>query len=158
MEPIIFKNIHRDSTLYIEEYKKQGGYKALEKAFRMTPELIIEEVKKGVLRGRGGAGFPAGIKWSFMPKESKLPKYLCVNADEAEPGTFKDRQIMEKDPHLLIEGIIIASFAMRINATYIYMRGEYSWIAEILEKAIALAKKSGNDQLLMEILYTGAIL
>lgn len=136
MEPIIFKNICREATLFIDEYKKTGGYIAIEKAFKMSPELIIDEVKKGVLRGRGGAGFPAGIKWSFMPKESKLPKYLCVNADEAEPGTFKDRQIMEKDPHLLIEGIIIASFAMRINTAYIYIRGEYSWIAEILEKAI----------------------
>ncbi|MFN5937486.1 MAG: NADH-quinone oxidoreductase subunit NuoF, partial [Sphingobacteriales bacterium] len=103
----------------------------------------IEEVKKGNLRGRGGAGFPMGMKWSFIPKNSEKPKYLVCNADESEPGTFKDRYLMEFIPHLLVEGLIVSSFALGSNDTYIYIRGEYAWIVDILEQAIDEAKANG---------------
>ena len=127
----------------IEEYIKAGGYEAAKKALSMSPDEVIEEVKKSNLRGRGGAGFPTGLKWSFVPKETNKPKYLCVNADEGEPGTFKDRYIMEKAPHLLLEGVIIASWAVGINKAYIYIRGEYSKIALGLERAIEEAYSKG---------------
>ena len=127
----------------IEEYIKAGGYEAAKKALSMSPDEVIEEVKKSNLRGRGGAGFPTGIKWSFVPKDNNKPKYLCVNADEGEPGTFKDRYIMEKAPHLLLEGVIIASWAVGINKAYIYIRGEYSKIALGLERAIEEAYSKG---------------
>ncbi len=105
----------------------------------MTPEYIIEEVKKSNLRGRGGAGFPAGMKWSFVPKDSPKPKYIISNADESEPGTCKDRPLMEMDPHQLIEGVIIAGRAIDANAGYIYIRGEYRYVQEIVDRAIAEA-------------------
>jgi len=127
----------------IDEYIKGGGYEAARKALSMKPEEVIEEVKKSNLRGRGGAGFPTGVKWSFVPKETNRPKYLCINADEGEPGTFKDRYIMEKSPHLLIEGAIIASWAVGINTAYIYIRGEYAKIALALERAIEEAYSKG---------------
>ena len=127
----------------IEEYIKAGGYEAAKKALSMSPDEVIEEVKKSNLRGRGGAGFPTGLKWSFVPKDNNKPKYLCVNADEGEPGTFKDRYIMEKAPHLLLEGAIIASWAVGINKAYIYIRGEYSKIALGLERAIEEAYSKG---------------
>ncbi len=128
----------------IEDYVKAGGYKAAEKALKqMKPEQIIEEVKKANLRGRGGAGFPAGLKWSFVPKETDKPKYLCVNADEGEPGTFKDKYIIDRCPHLLLEGIIIASYAVGIHTAYIYIRGEYHNYALKLEKAIEEAYAKG---------------
>lgn len=126
----------------IEVYLEKGGYEATRKALKLKPEEIMEEVKKANLRGRGGAGFPAGLKWSFVPKVDK-PKYLCVNADEGEPGTFKDRFIMNHNPHLLIEGIIITSFAVGIHLAFIYIRGEYEKIAQRLEKAIEEAKEKG---------------
>lgn len=129
---------------YYEAYRKNGGYAAVEKAFKtMTPESVVEEVKKSGLRGRGGAGFPTGLKWSFIAKPEGVPRHLVCNADESEPGTFKDRYLMEFIPHLLIEGLIISSFALGSNATYIYIRGEYAWIPEILEQAIAEAKANG---------------
>jgi NADH-quinone oxidoreductase subunit F len=106
-------------------YEAGGGYAAARKALSMAGSAIVDEVKKSGLRGRGGAGFPTGVKWGFVPKERDKPVYLCVNADEGEPGTFKDRQIMEKDPHRLIEGIIIASYAVGIHTAFIYVRGEY---------------------------------
>lgn len=128
----------------IDVYMKNGGYQAVKKALRdMKPEEILEEVKKANLRGRGGAGFPAGVKWSFVPKESEKPKYLCVNADEGEPGTFKDRYIMNHNPHLLLEGIIIASYCVGIHTAFIYIRGEYETIALKLEEAISEAYKVG---------------
>ena len=105
----------------------------------MSPAEIVEEVKKSGLRGRGGAGFPTGMKWSFLAKPEGVPRYLVCNADESEPGTFKDRYLMEFLPHLLIEGMIISSFALGSNRTYIYIRGEYAWIVDILEQAIAEA-------------------
>ncbi len=126
-----------------DTWRKNGGYKAVEKALKMSPEAIVEEVKKSGLRGRGGAGFPTGLKWSFIAKPEGVPRHLVCNADESEPGTFKDRYLMEFLPHLLIEGLIISSFALGSNATYIYIRGEYAWIAEILEEAIAEVESCG---------------
>lgn len=128
----------------IDVYLETGGYKGLAKALKeFTPAQIIDEVKKSVLRGRGGAGFPTGLKWSFVPKESKRPKYVVCNADESEPGTGKDRDLMRYDPHQLIEGMIIAAFALGAKDNYIYIRGEYWYIKEILEKAIAQAYERG---------------
>lgn len=128
----------------IEVYKQTGGYEALAKALKdWQPAQIIDEVKKSVLRGRGGAGFPTGMKWSFVPKESKRPKYVVCNADESEPGTGKDRDLMRYDPHQLIEGMIIAAYALGARDNYIYIRGEYWFIKEILEKAIAQAYQQG---------------
>src|ERR1700730_9443987 len=124
-------------------YRKHGGYRSVEKAFKMSPVDIVEEVKKSGLRGRGGAGFPTGMKWSFLAKPEGTPRHLVCNADESEPGTFKDRYLMEFLPHLLIEGLIVSSYALGSNATYIYIRGEYAWITDILEQAIAEAKQNG---------------
>ena len=117
---------------YYDTWRKNGGYEAVEKAFKMSPEDIVEEVKKSGLSGRGGAGFPTGLKWSFLAKPEGVPRYLVCNADESEPGTFKDRYLMEFFPHLLIEGLIITSYALGSNVTYIYIRGEYAWIPDIL--------------------------
>ncbi|MDP3392269.1 NADH-quinone oxidoreductase subunit NuoF [Sediminibacterium sp.] len=129
---------------FFETYRKEGGYHAVEKALKqMDPAAIVEEVKKSGLRGRGGAGFPAGMKWSFIAKPEGVPRHLVCNADESEPGTFKDRYLMEFLPHLLIEGLIISSFALGSNDTYIYIRGEYAWIVDILEQAIDEAKANG---------------
>jgi NADH-quinone oxidoreductase subunit F len=128
----------------IDVYLKHDGYKAVQKAVTgMDSEAILSEVKAANLRGRGGAGFPAGVKWGFVPKSVDKPKYLCVNADEGEPGTFKDKYIMNHDPHLLLEGIIITCFCVGINTAYIYIRGEYEIIAQRLEKAIAEANEKG---------------
>ena len=127
----------------IEIYEKHGGYEALKKALGMKPDAVIEEVKKSNLRGRGGACFPTGLKWSFMPKKSDKPKYLCVNADEGEPGTFKDREILGQNPHVLIEGTLIASYAMGVKTAYVYIRGEYVKWMNILEKAIEEAYEKG---------------
>jgi NADH-quinone oxidoreductase subunit F len=127
----------------IEVYEKHGGYGALKKALGMKPDEVIDEVKKSNLRGRGGACFPTGLKWSFMPKKSDKPKYLCVNADEGEPGTFKDREILGQNPHVLIEGTLIASYAMGVKIAYVYVRGEYVKWMKILEKAIEEAYKKG---------------
>jgi NADH-quinone oxidoreductase subunit F len=125
-------------------YRKHGGYRSVEKALKtMSPEQIVEEVQKSGLRGRGGAGFPTGMKWSFLAKPEGVPRYLLCNADESEPGTFKDRYLMEKIPHLLIEGMIVSSYALGANTSYIYIRGEYMWVLDILEKAIAEAYDKG---------------
>ena len=128
---------------YFDVYRKNGGYTAVEKAFKMSENDVVEEVKKSGLRGRGGAGFPTGMKWSFLAKPEGVPRYLVCNADESEPGTFKDRYLMEFIPHLLIEGLIISSFALGSSRTYIYIRGEYAWIVDILEQAIAEANNAG---------------
>src|SRR4051812_23077967 len=128
---------------YFDAYRKNGGYTAVEKAFKMATADIVEEVKKSGLRGRGGAGFPTGMKWSFLAKPEGTPRHLVCNADESEPGTFKDRYVMEFHPHLFIEGLLISSFALGSNATYIYIRGEYAWIPDILNQAIAEAKNNG---------------
>lgn len=125
-------------------WRKHGGYLSVEKALKnMSPDDVVNEVKNSGLRGRGGAGFPTGMKWSFLAKPEGVPRYLLCNADESEPGTFKDRYLMEKLPHLLIEGMIVSSYALGANLSYIYIRGEYMWILEILEKAIAEAYAKG---------------
>ena len=125
-------------------YLQNGGYQALEKALKqMTPESIIEEVKKSGLRGRGGAGFSTGMKWSFVPKGIDKPKYILANGDESEPGTCKDRPLMELDPHQLIEGTIIAGRAIGAERGYIYIRGEYRYVLDIVETAIQEAYAKG---------------
>lgn len=128
----------------IDTYVKQGGYTTLEKALKkMSPDEVVEEVKKSGLRGRGGAGFPTGLKWSFLAKPEGIPRYLVCNADESEPGTFKDRYLMEKIPHLLVEGMILSSYALGANTSYIYIRGEFMYVLEILQKAIQEAYAKG---------------
>jgi NADH-quinone oxidoreductase subunit F len=127
----------------VDTYLATGGYEALRKALGMTPEQIIEEVKLSNLRGRGGAGFPAGMKWSFVPRNSPKPKYVVVNADEGEPGTCKDRLLMEYDPHQLIEGILIAGLAVGAHTGYIYVRGEFRYVIDILDRAIDEARQRG---------------
>jgi NADH-quinone oxidoreductase subunit F len=124
-------------------YERHGGYAAARKALKMTPDEIKGEVKAANLRGRGGAGFPAGIKWGFLPKQTDKPIYLAINADEGEPGTFKDRLIMERNPHSLVEGCLIACWAIRSNACYIYVRGELLLAIRRLEQAIAEARAKG---------------
>jgi NADH-quinone oxidoreductase subunit F len=142
--PVISRRFGIPNSHKLEVYRQHDGYKAVEKALKqMTPEQIIEEVKKSNLRGRGGAGFPAGVKWSFVPKDTAKPKYVIANADESEPGTCKDRPLMEFDPHQLIEGMIIASRAVGAHQGYIYVRGEYRYVMEILDAAIAEAYASG---------------
>ncbi|MEX2263231.1 MAG: NADH-quinone oxidoreductase subunit NuoF [Bryobacteraceae bacterium] len=127
----------------IDTYLSTDGYKAFRKALEMTPEQIVEELKISNLRGRGGAGFPTGMKWSFVPRTSPKPKYIVVNADESEPGTCKDRLLMEFDPHQLIEGMLIAGLAVDARAGYIYIRGEYRYLIDILDKALAEAYERG---------------
>ena len=131
----------------LDTYKKLGGYKAIEKVLKtgMTPATVIDEMKKSGLRGRGGAGFPTGMKWSFMPDPVKdpRPRYLAINADESEPGTCKDRVIMERDPHGLVEGSLIAAYAIRAQAVYIYVRGEYRLAHDRVRDAILEARKAG---------------
>jgi NADH-quinone oxidoreductase subunit F len=140
---LLLEKAHVEGIRYYEVYRREGGYAAVEKALKMETGAIVEEVKKSGLRGRGGAGFPAGMKWSFLAKPEGVPRYLVCNADESEPGTFKDRYLMEFLPHLLIEGLIISSYALGSNSTYIYIRGEYAWIVAILEQAISEAKQNG---------------
>ena len=127
----------------LDTYLAHEGYQAFEKASAMKPEQIIEEVKVSNLRGRGGAGFPTGMKWSFVPRTSPKPKYIVVNADESEPGTCKDRLLIENDPHQLIEGTLIAGLSVDAHAGYIYIRGEYRYLIEIMDKAIAEAYAHG---------------
>ena len=140
---LLIDKVGIEGIRYYDVYRKNGGYASVEKAFKMTPADIVEEVKKSGLRGRGGAGFPTGMKWSFLAKPEGVPRYLVCNADESEPGTFKDRFLMEYIPHLLIEGLIVSSFALGSNRTYIYIRGEYAWIVDILEQAIEEARANG---------------
>src|ERR1051325_9172708 len=121
---------------HIDVYEEHGGYQALRKALGMKPDEVTEEVKKSNLRGRGGACFPTGLKWTFMPKQTTRPKYLCANGDESEPGTFKDRVIFECNPHLFIEGSIIAAYGMGITKIYVYVRGEYATEIRMLQKAV----------------------
>jgi len=133
-----------DSLRTLDGYLARGGYRAAGKALRdMTPAQVLGEVKNAGLRGRGGAGFPAGMKWGFVPSKTDKPKYLCVNADEGEPGTFKDRFIILHNPQAIIEGALIASFAVGIHTAYIYIRGEYEVEARILEAALREAEARG---------------
>ncbi len=141
---LLLDGVNGANLRHYNEYRAHGGYRSVEKALKqMGPEAIVEEVKKSGLRGRGGAGFPTGMKWSFIAKPEGVPRHLVVNADESEPGTFKDRYLMEFVPHLLIEGMIVSSFALGSNVSYIYIRGEYAWIPDILEAAIEEAKANG---------------
>jgi len=142
--PVISKRFGIRDSRKIDVYLNHEGYQALEKALlRMTPDQIIDEVKKSNLRGRGGAGFPTGMKWGFVPKDTQKPKYIIANADEAEPGTCKDRPLMEMDPHQLIEGMAIAGRAVGANRGFIYIRGEYRYIIEIVDAAISEAYAKG---------------
>ena len=142
-EPLQLKRMHIENGHTLKVYQETGGYESLKKALKMAPADVIEEVKKSALRGRGGAGFPTGLKWSFVPKDSPKPKYIVCNADESEPGTFKDRYLLERDPHALIEGMIIAGWALGAGTGYIYYRGEYRYLIEIMERALAEAYDAG---------------
>ena len=141
--PVISQLFGVPDSRKIEVYLAHEGYQGLEKALQMQPEQVIEEVKKSNLRGRGGAGFPAGMKWAFVPKDTSKPKYILANADESEPATCKDRPLMEFAPHQLIEGMIIAGRAVGAHQGYIYIRGEYRYVMEILDAAIAEAYARG---------------
>lgn len=141
---ILTEHIDKPGIETFEVYRKHGGYAAVEKALKkMTPDEVVEEVKKSGVRGRGGAGFPMGMKWSFLAKPEGVPRYLVCNGDESEPGTFKDHYLMKTIPHLLIEGMIVSSYALGANKSFIYVRGELMYVIRILEKAIAEAKEAG---------------
>ena len=153
---VLMKNRGVSNSTDINVYKKTGGYQALKKALAMTPADLVALVKDSQLRGRGGAGFPMGLKWSFLPKDTDKPVYLICNADEGEPGTFKDRQIMQYDPHLLIEGIAISAHAVKSKNAFIYIRGEFRWIADILDAAIVQAKNDGQLNHVDIVVHKGA--
>jgi len=140
---ILLEHINVPGIETYNVYREKGGYKSVEKALKMKPDDVVEEVKKSGLRGRGGAGFPTGMKWSFIDKRTPNPHYLVCNADESEPGTFKDRYLMQKLPHALVEGMIVSSFALDAHVAYIYIRGELLYVYHILEKAIAEAYEAG---------------
>ncbi|MBX4893641.1 NADH-quinone oxidoreductase subunit NuoF [Rhizobium bangladeshense] len=143
-EPVLLKNIDVADSHLVSTYEAGGGYQALAKALReYTPDEVIDLVKRSNLRGRGGAGFPTGMKWGFVPKRAGKPTYLCCNADEGEPGTFKDRIIMERDPHQLIEGLAVSAYAIGAETAYVYIRGEYVTAIRRLEQAIAEAHAQG---------------
>jgi NADH-quinone oxidoreductase subunit F len=142
---ILTKNMSRPDSYLLTSYEASGGYRSWRKALKeMSPDQIIKEIKDSGLRGRGGAGFPAGLKWSFVPRAIDKPKYLVCNSDESEPGTFKDRILITRDPHMLLEGMAIASFAIDCHLAFIYIRGEYALEAKILERAIAEANAAGH--------------
>lgn len=141
-ETILLRNIYKPNSTALETYQAGGGYANLKKHLETSPDAIIEELKKSGLRGRGGAGFPTGMKWGFLPKNDK-PRYLCVNADESEPGTYKDRLIMERDPHQLIEATVVSAHGIRSKLAFIYIRGEFWEAIRILEKAVAEAYAAG---------------
>ncbi len=143
MEKTLLKNIGKPQSHTIDGYIKNGGYRALSEALKSAPDAIIQTVKDSGLRGRGGAGFSTGLKWSFIPKDPTLQKYLCCNADEGEPGTYKDRGIIDNDPHLLLEGMMIACYAIGASVAYIYIRGEFAFGAERLAAAIDEAYARG---------------
>ena len=142
--PLLFKDIDTPGLRAIDTYRKGGGYETLAATLnKTTADQVIEVVKASGLRGRGGAGFPTGLKWSFVPKASPKPRYIVCNADESEPGTFKDRELMEKNPHLLIEGMILAGYAIGSCVGYIYLRGEFEYIQRIIDQAIGEARAAG---------------
>src|SRR5262245_6428723 len=143
MTKILLANIDKPGRDSLAKYREDGGYRALEKATRMEAAAIIDEVKASGLRGRGGAGFPTGMKWSFVPRNTGKPTYLLCNADESEPGTFKDRLLLEREPHMLIEGMAIASYALDCHLSYIYMRGEFGFLETPLEKSLEEVYKAG---------------
>ncbi len=161
---IIRNYTDRENSHTLQSYLSTGGYKALAQALKMQSEEVIDIIKKSGLRGRGGAGFPTGIKWGFIPKDTNKPVYLCCNADESEPGSFKDREIMEQDPHQMLEGIAIACYAIGSHKAYIYIRGEMPYAAKIITEAIEeantkayLGKNINNSGYDIEIvLFRGA--
>jgi len=145
-EPVLLARVGRERSQAIDTYLADGGYGALKKVLAggWTPEAVTEEVKKSGLRGRGGAGFPTGVKWGFVPKDTKgKPVYLLCNADESEPGTFKDRLLMEEDPHQMLEGQILSAYALKCRTSYIYIRGEFFHGARVLQRAIDEAYEKG---------------
>src|SRR3954451_25091901 len=141
-EPLLLADIDEPGLATLEVYERRGGYESLRKALAMGPEEVLAELEASALRGRGGAGFAMGKKVSFIPA-GQMDKYLVCNADESEPGTFKDRELMQKSPHMLIEGIIIAAYAAGANRSFIYIRGEYQQQADILDRALAEAEAAG---------------
>ncbi len=145
MQALTKNFIHGNFPIDLELYEQNGGYNAFRKAIDLGPEALIDIVSESKLRGRGGAGFPTAVKWKAMPplEESSRPRYLAVNLDEMEPGTFKDRFLMERDPHQLIEGLLIASFACKIDIVYIFIRGEYAFVRSCIEKSVAEAASKG---------------
>ena len=140
---ILSKHFGEPEARTLEGWKARGGYQTLTKAFEMGRDQVIEEVKASGLRGRGGAGFPAGVKWSFMPKERTRPHYLLCNADESEPGTFKDRELLRWTPHQVIEGMIISAYAIQAEQAYVYCRGEFFETTQILARAVEEAYEAG---------------
>jgi len=163
VKKILFDRIDEPGLNTLPVYERRGGYQSLRKALEMSPEEVLNEFMDAGIRGRGGAGFPMGRKVSFLP-HGDMDKYLVCNADESEPGTFKDREIMQKSPHMLIEGVLIASWAAGISRTFIYIRGEYAHQADILEAAIAEARDAGyigekilgSDHTVSLVLHRGA--
>src|SRR5215470_20233847 len=143
MTKVLLENIDKPDQISLAGYRERGGYRGLEKALSMDQQAVIEEVKASGLRGRGGAGFPTGMKWSFVPRGTDKATYLLCNADESEPGTFKDRLLMERDPHALIEGMAIAAYALDCHLSYIYMRGEFGFLIEPINRALDEAYKAG---------------
>ncbi|MBI3964307.1 MAG: NADH-quinone oxidoreductase subunit F, partial [Chloroflexi bacterium] len=142
-EPVLLRNVGLPNSWTLETYQSRGGYEALPKVLKESaPEEVIEIVKKSGLRGRGGAGFPTGMKWSFIPK-GPGQKYICCNADESEPGTFSNRMLIEHDPHQLIEGVAICAYAVGASRAFIYCRGEFTLGADRLDAAIAEARAAG---------------
>jgi NADH-quinone oxidoreductase subunit F len=142
--PLLFKDIDTPNLTSIETYRRGGGYATLGAVLgKRSPDECIEVVKASGLRGRGGAGFPTGMKWGFVPKQTPKAKYLVCNADESEPGTFKDRELMEKNPHLMVEGMILSAYAIQANIGYIYLRGEFAEIQRIVDRASAEARAAG---------------
>jgi NADH-quinone oxidoreductase subunit F len=142
--PLLFQDIDTPGLASLETYRRGGGYATLAAVLgRQEPDACIEVVKASGLRGRGGAGFPTGMKWGFVPKGKDKPKYIVCNADESEPGTFKDHELLRKNPHLLIEGIILAGWAIQSNCGYVYLRGEFEYVQRILDRAIAEARAAG---------------
>src|ERR671935_2556059 len=136
-EPVLLRRILKKASPSLDAYRADGGYRALGKALNeMTPAQVIDVVKASGLRGRGGAGFPCGVKWTFLPKNHPGPIFLCVNADESEPGTFNNRIIIEEDPHQFLEGVILACYATRASTAYIYLRYEYGRAFRVMQKAI----------------------
>ncbi|HEU4400666.1 MAG TPA: NADH-quinone oxidoreductase subunit NuoF [Candidatus Polarisedimenticolia bacterium] len=143
-EPLLTRNIAKPASETLEVYLASGGYQGLRRVLKeFTPESFLEEVKTSGLRGRGGAGFPTGVKWGFLPKTRDKPRYLCVNADESEPGTFKDRLLIEKDPHLVLEGIILSAYAIECHTAFFYIRGEFHAGARLFQRAIDEAYARG---------------
>ncbi len=143
MDPVLISHVREPHGATLDAYLRRGGYQGLRKALGLAPAAIIDMVKASGLRGRGGAGFPTGMKWQFVPKDSPKPKYLCCNADESEPGTFKDHVLMERNPHLLFEGCLIGCYAIGAKVAYIYIRGEFRHVQRVLEAEIEAARAAG---------------